>query len=415
MMEAPSKPSKPEALPPLPSLQFSTQSGGSLRRRLGRLVRKRALAPALSSSDRIAQSALQCTARVATGRLASYASTERLVERLLADVGPHALERAVEASAERSVAHTLERAAEATAARRALEAAVAELAEKSAERYLERSISQLAETASNKMLARALSSGTLAALGHVAEAASDKALVTAVGRGGGALEGYLAKVAEQASERCFQKAVARLAADGAGRRAAAELAAHSAEHSAALVSLVLERGGHVGAELASERVVERGTQSGFRLLDGRGVLGPLSRRQAAAALWFVKVLVPVVGTALVVHLLHHDWHRMQSERAKKQSGKCASLARLLFLFAALCDVVDVGVHCLVVAHHFTHVDHGIMVPAERLGLVAAVGAIAALLLGEIASAAAATAAGRQSDAGHERHDAPDQGDKKKIE
>ena len=129
-------------------------------------------------------------------------------------------------------------------------------------------------------------------------------------------------------------------------------------------------------------------------------------RAWAGSLTGVKVLLPVAGTALVAHMAHHDLHRAQHER--QMHGY--SVATLLFYVACLCDALDAMAHALLVLlllaelvlddetllqHHQLHLDHHHMHHLQHemhhAGMLCAIGATLAVVVGEVLSVRAGAA------------------------
>lgn len=113
---------------------------------------------------------------------------------------------------------------------------------------------------------------------------------------------------------------------------------------------LVERSMHVGAEVASEKLVEVATEPhmGWELL---------------------RYGVPLVGLLLVVQLMRHDLGRAKSNP--------------IFALAALFDMIDLCVHCIVLYALVTSSDGHKWHQAETLGLTAAIGGIGVVFLGSV--------------------------------
>ena len=92
----------------------------------------------------------------------------------------------------------------------------------------------------------------------------------------------------------------------------------------------------------------------------------------------MRVVVPAVGTLLVLHMAHADWHRAVHEWRRRKVPSCC------FALAAACDLLDVVVHVVVLASLLAvvHVDHDVVHDAERVGLCAAGCAVLSMVCGE---------------------------------
>ena len=88
--------------------------------------------------------------------------------------------------------------------------------------------------------------------------------------------------------------------------------------------------------------------------------------------------MPAVGTLLVLHMAHADWHRAVHEWRRRKVPSCC------FALAAACDLLDVVVHVVVLASLLAvvHVDHDVVHDAERVGLCAAGCAVLSMVCGE---------------------------------
>jgi len=123
----------------------------------------------------------------------------------------------------------------------------------------------------------------------------------------------------------------------------------------------------------------------------------MAYRAWAGSLTGVKLLLPVAGTALVAHMAHHDLHRAHHEHHAR--GFC--VATLLFYVACLCDALDAVAHALLVllllaelvveekTLHLVHLDHHEMHHLQHemhlAGMLFAIGATLAVVVGEVLS------------------------------
>ena len=94
------------------------------------------------------------------------------------------------------------------------------------------------------------------------------------------------------------------------------------------------------------------------------------------------IAMPVLGTYLLAHMAHHDWHRALSEWRQHK----LILTTTLFVFAAFWDAIDALAHLVVVlclvlpetAYFNHHVEHTM----HEYSMIAALIACTAMMLGE---------------------------------
>ena len=204
-----------------------------------------------------------------------------------------------------------------------------------------------------------------------------------------AMESAAERVVEKTAERALESAAERVV-ETTSERAVESALEHLGETAG---KVLLERSAHIGAEKVGERMVEHGVETvGERLLE-ETVAHTFAGNATAAApkvasSWvshtssFLKALrvgVPFVGTFLVLHMCHEDWHRATHEWHEKRK-----LTTAFFGLAAVCDFLDVLVHVLVLLSlTAVSVDHHVIHDAERFGMGAACVAIFSMITGEV--------------------------------
>ena len=100
----------------------------------------------------------------------------------------------------------------------------------------------------------------------------------------------------------------------------------------------------------------------------------------------VHVALPVLGTYLLAHMAHHDWHRAQSEWKQHRSLTTTTL----FCLGAFWDAVDAIAHLIVVLclvlPESEYLNHDVEHALHAYSMVAAMYACAAMVIGEALSA-----------------------------
>lgn len=94
----------------------------------------------------------------------------------------------------------------------------------------------------------------------------------------------------------------------------------------------------------------------------------------------LKVLISIVGLAMVFHMVHTDIHRWKQERAKNRRAT----STYLFLIASIFDTVDLLVHVVVLIFMLFCSQHEEqLAKCEHVGTVCAVLAMIAMMAGEL--------------------------------
>jgi hypothetical protein len=222
---------------------------------------------------------------------------------------------------------------------------------------------------------------------HVIEHAAEKTSERVLEHGAESLlEHGAERVLEQGTGRAIKAASGRIlqhSMSGTGER----LAERTAE-------AVVER----GAEAVGERLVVRAAAGATQFAEGKiahvGANATAHGTHASttialgsagllhSGLQVVKVMVPMLGTGMVMHMTHEDWHRVHREW--HHCGIC--LTTFLFIFAALCDSFDVLVHlCVVTDLLLMHINHHVLHALESWSMYAAGGALLSMVVGELLS------------------------------
>ena len=252
----------------------------------------------------------------------------------------------------------------------------------------------LVEWGSERAAERAVAERVVETTAECALASAERAMESAAERvvaktAERAMESAAERVVEKTAERALESAAERVV-ETTSERAVESALEHLGETAG---KVLLERSAHIGAEKVGERMVEHGVETvGERLLE-ETVAHTFAGNATAAApkvasSWvshtssFLKALrvgVPFVGTFLVLHMCHEDWHRATHEWHEKRK-----LTTAFFGLAAVCDFLDVLVHVLVLLSlTAVSVDHHVIHDAERFGMGAACVAIFSMITGEV--------------------------------
>eukprot|EP00440_Ansanella_granifera_P076674 gb/GFBE01083199.1/.p1 GENE.gb/GFBE01083199.1/~~gb/GFBE01083199.1/.p1 ORF type:complete len:265 (+),score=36.87 gb/GFBE01083199.1/:1-795(+) len=164
------------------------------------------------------------------------------------------------------------------------------------------------------------------------------------------------------------------------------------------------------AELATERVVEaqgarllrksvwsgmdrkfeQGAKSAFRrVVEGSGerrLSNSVAARESSGLrlICALRVTVTLLGTLLVLHMVHGDWHRLQEERVSKRRSRTAIFC---FALATLMDLVDVFAHFIALTSLTAiNIEEDILEHVESLSFKCAMAGTLALVVGELTSA-----------------------------
>jgi len=262
-------------------------------------------------------------------------------------------------------------------------------------------------------------------LGNSGNVIATEVAMHAAAAGNRPTERIAEKIADSVAERAVESA-----SGGSARFLKSRVQAAVPKAAGDAGKVIFERGSHIGAEVAGERILERSVEAVGELQLDRAwwQLGsytecakPIKKwgwkggnspscaevtplpalSYVTSALRMLRVLVVVAGTGMVLHMAHHDWHRCVHEwRATRRIASTA-----LFLVATLCDLTDVMVHLLVLLSHIAmNVDHHTLHSAETVGMGAALCSIFAVIAGEVISPA--THVHGNHDQGHQDHATP---------